>query len=91
MAPKSSTVEEILAKLAGKSHGVVTRRELLEAGVTVDEIRERLEKGRCYGSTAVCTELDTGRRASRRGTSPRFARVVSERRSAAKQPPSSTA
>jgi very-short-patch-repair endonuclease len=32
-------------RLASRSHGVVTRRELLDAGVTADEIRERLEKG----------------------------------------------
>ena len=45
MALKPSTVEEVLARLASRTHGVVTRQELLDAGVTTDEIRERLEKG----------------------------------------------
>ncbi len=45
MAPQLATVEQVLARLAGKAHGVVTRRELLAAGVTRDEIRERLENG----------------------------------------------
>ena len=31
--------------MASRTHGVVTRRELLDAGVTPDEVRERLEKG----------------------------------------------
>ena len=35
----------VLARLASRAYGVVTRRELLAAGVTNDEIRERLEKG----------------------------------------------
>ena len=39
------TVEARLAELAGKSHGVVTRAELLGAGVTPEEIRTRLAKG----------------------------------------------
>jgi very-short-patch-repair endonuclease len=34
-----------LARLAGRAHGVVTRRELLDAGVTADEIKHRLENG----------------------------------------------
>ena len=34
-----------MARLASRTHGVVTRQELLDAGVTTDEIRERLEKG----------------------------------------------
>jgi hypothetical protein len=38
-------VEQVLASLARRTHGVVTRRELLAAGVTPDEIRERLECG----------------------------------------------
>jgi hypothetical protein len=40
-----STVERVLARLAAASHGVVTRRELLAAGVTADEITRRLRSG----------------------------------------------
>jgi hypothetical protein len=32
MAQQSSTVEQILARIAGRSHGVVTRAEVLRAG-----------------------------------------------------------
>ena len=45
MAPKPNTVETVIARLASRAHGVVTRRELLAAGVTADEIRERRERG----------------------------------------------
>ena len=45
MAPKSTTVERKLARLATQTHGVVTRRQLLDAGVTADEIKQRLENG----------------------------------------------
>ena len=34
-----------MARIAGSSHGVVTRRELLGAGVSRDEIRHRLRSG----------------------------------------------
>lgn len=39
------TVEEELARIAGGGHGVVTRSELLRAGVTDDEIRWRVRSG----------------------------------------------
>ena len=45
MAPKVSTVEATLAELATRSHGVVTRVQLLRAGITGDEIRHRLSLG----------------------------------------------
>jgi hypothetical protein len=45
VAPKSTTVEQVLARLASQAHGVVTRRELLDAGVTADEIKQRLANG----------------------------------------------
>jgi very-short-patch-repair endonuclease len=45
VGPQPSTVERILVRLASRTHGVVTRRELLDAGVTAKEIRRRLEKG----------------------------------------------
>jgi hypothetical protein len=38
-------VEQELARIAGSGHGVVTRAELLSAGVTVAEIRHRLRTG----------------------------------------------
>jgi predicted transcriptional regulator of viral defense system len=45
VARQPDTVEEVIARLASRAHGVVTRRELLAAGVTRNEIQERLEKG----------------------------------------------
>jgi very-short-patch-repair endonuclease len=45
MRPLDGTVEQELARLAGSSHGVVTRAELLRAGLTVDEIKRRLRSG----------------------------------------------
>ena len=45
MGPKPRTVEEVVAGIASRAHGVVTRDELLEAGVSSKEIRRRLEKG----------------------------------------------
>jgi hypothetical protein len=42
---RSRTVEEICADLASRSHGIVTRRELIAAGVTRREIGRRLERG----------------------------------------------
>ena len=45
MEPEGRTVEERLAELAGRSHGVVTREELLGAGVTVRELNGRVRKG----------------------------------------------
>lgn len=38
-------VEVILARLAGRSHGVVARAELLEAGISSDEIGHRIRRG----------------------------------------------
>jgi hypothetical protein len=45
MQHQSSTVETVLAELAGRSHGVVTRAQLFAAGITPEEIRWRLRKG----------------------------------------------
>jgi hypothetical protein len=45
MAPQVSTVEAVIAELASRSHGVVTRGQLRAAGVTSDEIRHRLSLG----------------------------------------------
>jgi hypothetical protein len=45
MRPLDGTVEQKLARMAGSAHGVVTRAELLGAGLTVDEIKRRLRSG----------------------------------------------
>jgi very-short-patch-repair endonuclease len=45
MDPQCSTVEERIARLASRSHGVVTRAALLDAGVTAAQIRGRVRKG----------------------------------------------
>jgi very-short-patch-repair endonuclease len=45
MRPRRRKVERVLAALATKSHGVVTRRELFGAGVTANQIKARLRAG----------------------------------------------
>jgi hypothetical protein len=45
VAPKVGTVEATLAEMAARSYGVVTRAQLLAAGVTSDEIKHRLSLG----------------------------------------------
>jgi very-short-patch-repair endonuclease len=45
VATKVRTVEEILARLASRSHGVVSRREILQAGVTKAELLHRVKSG----------------------------------------------
>jgi very-short-patch-repair endonuclease len=45
MTPKSSTVEVVVGRLASSQHGVVTRAQLLAAGVTTHEIRHRVDSG----------------------------------------------
>jgi very-short-patch-repair endonuclease len=45
MSPQNETVEEILARIARTQHGVVTRAQLLDAGVSSDAIKWRLRKG----------------------------------------------
>jgi hypothetical protein len=45
VAAQDRTVEETLRRLAGRSHGVVTRSELLRAGITRNEIEHRLAIG----------------------------------------------
>jgi hypothetical protein len=45
VATQSTPVEATLAEMAGRSHGVVTRAQLLAAGVTSDEIKHRLSLG----------------------------------------------
>ena len=45
MDPQANTVERVIARLASRAHGVVTRVELLAAGVTAEEVRRRVRKG----------------------------------------------
>jgi very-short-patch-repair endonuclease len=45
MSLKGETVEEVLARIARRQHGVVTRQQLLGAGVSSDEIQWRLREG----------------------------------------------
>jgi very-short-patch-repair endonuclease len=44
-AGRESTVERTIARIASRAHGVVTRQQLLTAGVSDDEIRWRLRMG----------------------------------------------
>jgi hypothetical protein len=46
--PRTRTVDDELARLAGAAHGLVTRAQLLAAGVTVAEIKARLHGGRLF-------------------------------------------
>jgi hypothetical protein len=45
MEHQDRTVEEILARIARSQHGLVTRKQLLAAGVSKEEIRRRIKKG----------------------------------------------
>jgi len=45
MQPRDATVEQTLARLARASHGVVARAELVRAGVTPEEIKQRVRRG----------------------------------------------
>jgi hypothetical protein len=45
MRQQSTTVEVVLAELAGASHGVVTRAQLGAAGITPEEMRQRMRRG----------------------------------------------
>jgi very-short-patch-repair endonuclease len=43
--PRKTTVEQTLARLASASHGVVTRAELIRAGVSAEAIKQRVRRG----------------------------------------------
>jgi very-short-patch-repair endonuclease len=43
--PSGRTLDQDLALIAGRNHGVVTRRQLLEAGITPSEIKHRVRAG----------------------------------------------
>lgn len=44
----SVPTDSLIADLAGSQHGVVTRRQLLELGVTVDALRHRIRNDRLH-------------------------------------------
>jgi hypothetical protein len=45
MRPADGTVERVLAEMATARHGVVTRRALLEAGISAEAIKRRVRSG----------------------------------------------
>jgi hypothetical protein len=45
MDPQNRTAEQILAQLAFHAHGIVDRWELLDAGITAQQIKRRLQSG----------------------------------------------
>jgi Transcriptional regulator, AbiEi antitoxin len=45
MEHQSGTVEEVVGRIARRQHGVVTRKQLLAAGISKAEIRRRIQKG----------------------------------------------
>jgi hypothetical protein len=45
MEHQDRTVEEVLGRIARRQHGVVTRKQLLAAGISKEEIRRRIQKG----------------------------------------------
>jgi very-short-patch-repair endonuclease len=45
MEHQHGTVEDVLGRIARRQHGVVTRKQLLDAGISREEIRRRMQKG----------------------------------------------
>jgi very-short-patch-repair endonuclease len=45
MEHQDRTVEQVLGRIARRQHGVVTRNQLMAAGVSKEEIRRRIESG----------------------------------------------
>jgi Transcriptional regulator, AbiEi antitoxin len=45
IGPEVRTADQVIRELASKAHGVVTRAELLSAGLTADQIKRRRERG----------------------------------------------
>jgi len=43
--PGEDSTDEVIALIASRAHGVVTRQELLEAGISSKRIRRRVEQG----------------------------------------------
>ena len=49
-----------MSRLAGRQHGVVARRQLLEMGFGRKAIEGRLKRGTCMRSSAASTSLGLG-------------------------------
>jgi Transcriptional regulator, AbiEi antitoxin len=45
MRPPDGSVDELIARIAERTHGVVTRKNLLRKGVTSKEVKRRLRRG----------------------------------------------
>ncbi len=45
MAPPDHTAQDTIGRLASRAHGVVTRQELLRAGLSQDQVRDRVRCG----------------------------------------------
>src|SRR3954463_12638876 len=45
MAPETRTVDEEIARIATGAHGVVTRAEMLDVGISLDAIKHRAQTG----------------------------------------------
>jgi hypothetical protein len=73
-------VEEGLAALATRQHGVVARRQLLALGLVAAAIGRRLDAGRLHVSTRACTRSVTRFSPITRGGWPRCSRVDRRRR-----------
>jgi tripartite-type tricarboxylate transporter receptor subunit TctC len=44
MGPKVRTADRVIRELASRAHGVVTRSELLDAGLSTDEVKRRISQ-----------------------------------------------
>jgi hypothetical protein len=45
MQPQDSTADRVLARLAARTHGVVTRAQLVSVSITDEEIKQRVRRG----------------------------------------------
>jgi hypothetical protein len=45
MQPPGRTVEQVTGEIASRQHGVVARAQLVDAGITPEEIKQRVRKG----------------------------------------------
>jgi hypothetical protein len=69
----------VIRRLASRAHGVVTRAELLSAGVSPEAIRQRVNKGLLSRIHRGFIGLDTWHRALKPFTSPRSRHAVMTR------------
>ena len=98
MRPRDGTVGFQIARMATAAHGVVTRAELLRAGISSKEIKRRLRTGALLGEhpgvyrvghrapSIEATYLAAGGRAAREPFSPAARRAISSVPSRAHRP-----